>query len=103
MFNNGFNSGYGASGIYNYKKGVKHCWHFKKLDFGSQEKSQRFCKEVRSDVNFKSLDIRESSQIYRRASVKKTALEFDESYTKEKEKRIPDNISNESIENRKWF
>ena len=33
MFNNGFNSEYGASGIYNYEKAVKHCWHFKKIRF----------------------------------------------------------------------
>ena len=30
-------------------------------------------------------------------------MEFDEFYTFEKEKRIPDYILNESLENRKWF
>ena len=31
------------------------------------------------------------------------AIEFNNFYTKYKEKRIPDYILNESIENRKWF
>ena len=60
--------------------------------------------EIWDDIDFKIYDIRESSNIYRiSSSKKKLALEFDKFYTKDKEKRIPYNILNETIENRKWF
>ena len=34
---------------------------------------------------------------------KNLALDFDKFYTKDTEKRIPNEILNESLENRKWF
>ena len=104
MFVKGFFLGDGSSGNYRYRSGIKYCWHLNNLDFNLIEKLQRFCKDVWNDVNFKIYDIRESSNIYRISSgKKKLALEFDKFYTKDKEKRIPYDISNESIENKKWF
>ena len=104
MFVKGFFLGDGSSGIYNYKSGIKYCWHLNNSDFNLIEKQQRFCKEIWDDINFKIYDIRESSHIYRISSnKKKIALEFDKFYTKDKEKRIPCEIFNETVENRKWF
>ena len=55
-------------------------------------------------MNFKIYDIRETINIYRTSSSrKKLALEFDKFFTKDKEKRIPCNILNEAVENRKRF
>ena len=49
-------------------------------------------------------DFRETSTIYRiTSSTKILALQFESFYTKDKEKRTPCNILNETIENRKWF
>ena len=102
MFIKGFFMGDGSSGIYNYKSGIKYCWHLNNLDFSSNEKLQKFCKDIWDNVNFKIYDIRESSNIYRISSnKKKLALEFDKFYTKNKEKRIPCDILNETIENKK--
>ena len=53
MFVKGFFLGDGSSGIYKYKPGIKFCWHLKNSDFNLIEKLQEFCKDVRSDVNFK--------------------------------------------------
>ena len=104
MFVKGFFLGDGSSGIYNYKSGKKYCWHLNNLDFNLIEKLQRFCIEIWNDIDFKIYDIGESSNIYRISSNKKQlALDFDIFYTKDKEKRLPCNILNEKIENRKWF
>ena len=104
MFVKGFFLGDGSSGIYNYKSGKKYCWHLNNLDFNLIEKLQRFCTEIWNDIDFKIYDIRESSNIYRISfSTKRLALEFDKFYTKDKEKRIPYNILNETLENKKWF
>ena len=103
MFVKGFFLGDGSSGIYFYKSGVKYCWHLNNLNFNIIEKLQRYCKEIWNE-DFKIYDIRERSHVYRISSgKKKMALEFNEFYTNEKKKRIPDYIFNESIENRKWF
>ena len=99
MFVRGFFLGDGSSGIYIYKSGKKYCWHLNNLDFNLIEKLQRFCTEIWNDIDFKIYDIRESSNIYRiSSSTKRLALEFDIFYTKHKEKRIPYNILNETIE-----
>ena len=104
MFVKGFFLGDGSSRIYNYKSGKKYCRHLNNLDFNLFEKLQRFCTEIWNDIDFKIYDIRESSNIYRISSnKKKLALEFDIFYTNDKEKRIPCNILNETIENTKWF
>ena len=67
-------------------------------------KNQRFCEDVWNDVNFKIYDIRETSHINRISSCsKKIALEFNNFYTKKREKRLPYNILNESTEKREWF
>ena len=103
MFVKGFFFGDGSSGIYNYNNKKKYCWTLNNSDFKIIEKLKRYSDEIWNE-KFKIYDIRESSHIYRIASGKKKfALEFDEFYTVEKEKRIPDYILNESIENRKWF
>ena len=82
---------------------MKYCWTLTNSDFNIIEKLKRYSDEIWSE-NLKIYDIRESSHVCRTASGKKKfALEFDEFYTFEKEKRIPDYILNESIENRKWF
>ena len=81
-----------------------YSWHLNISDFILIEKLQRFCKEIWDDINFKIFDIRESSKIYRISSnKKKLALEFDKLYTKDKEKRIPCDILNETIQNKKWY
>ena len=80
----------------------KNCWHLNNSDFNLIEKLQRFCKDIWDDINFKIYDIRESSNIYRISSnKKKLAIEFDKFYTKDKEKRIPCDILNETVENKK--
>ena len=57
------------------------------LDYNLIEKLQRFCLAIWDDIDFKIYDIRESSKIYRISSnKKKLALEFDNFYTKDKEK-----------------
>ena len=68
MFVKGFFLGDGSSGIYKYKSGIKYCWRLDNTDFNIIEKLQRYCKEVWNDVNFKILDIRESSHVYRVSS-----------------------------------
>ena len=104
MFVKRFFLGDGGSGIYNYKSGKKYCWILNNSDFDLIEKLQRCCKEIWDDIDFKIYDIRASSNIYRISSnKKKVALEIDKFYTKDKEKRIPYNILNETIENRKYF
>ena len=104
MFVKGFFMGDGISGIYKYKSGKNYCSHLNNLNFNLIEKLQRFCKDIWDDINFKIYDIRESSNIYRISSnKKKLAIEFDRFYTKEKETRIPCDILNETIENKKWF
>ena len=104
MFLKGFFLGDVSSGIYNYKSGKKYCWHLNNLDFNLIEKLQRFCEDIWDDINFKIYDIRESSNIYRISSnKKKLAIEFDKFYTEDKAKRIPCDILNETVENRKWF
>ena len=103
MFVKGFFLGDGSSGIYKYNI-IKYCWYLSNLDFTLIQKLQRFCKDIWNDINFKIYDVRSSSQTYRLASGRKyLALEFDKFYTKDKEKRIPNEILNESLENRKWF
>ena len=104
MFVEDFFLGDGSSGIYKYKSGIKYCWHLNNSDFSLIERLRGFCKEIWDDIDFKIYDIRESSNIYRISSnKKKLALEFDKFYTEDKEKRIPCNILNETIENKKWF
>ena len=104
MFVKGFFLGEGCSGIYKYKSGIKYCWQLNNLDFNLIEKLQRFCKEIWDDIHFKIYDIRESSNIYRISSnKKKLAIEFNKFYTKDKEKIIPCDILNETVENKKWF
>ena len=94
----------GSSGIYTYESGMKYCWHLNYLDFNLIEKLQRFCKDVWNDMNFKIFDIKETSNIYIiSSSKKKLALEFNNFYTKDKEKRIPYAILNETVEKRKWL
>ena len=101
-FVEGFFLGDGSSGIYRYPSGIKFCWHLNSLDFNLIEKLQRYCKEVWIDIIFKVYNVIESSQGYRISSgKKKLALYFDNFDTKEK--RIPDYMLNETIENRKWF
>ena len=74
------------------------------LDFNLIQKLQRFCKDNWNNINFKIYDVRETSQVYGISVGRKyLALEFDKFYTKDKEKRIPNEILNESLENRKWF
>ena len=74
------------------------------LDFNLIEKLQKFWEDVWNDVNFTIYDVRESNHIYRISSCRKNlALEFNKFFTKNKEKRIPYNILNETVENRKWF
>ena len=104
MFVKSFFLGDGSSGIYNFESGKKFCWHLDDLDLSLIQKLQRFCRDIWEDMNFKIYDIRETSNIYRiSSSKKKLALEFEEFYTKEKEKRIPCNILNETVEKRKWL
>ena len=104
MFVKGFLLGDGISGIYKFKSGIKFCWHINNLDFSLIQKLQRFCKDIWNDISFETYDIREPSQIYKISSCrKKIALEFKNFYTKKKEKRIPCEILNETVENRKWF
>ena len=80
----------------------KYCWHLNNLDFNLNQKLQRFCKDIWNNINFKIYVVRETSQVYRIAVGRKfLALEFDKFYTKDKEKRIPNEILNESLENRK--
>ena len=70
-------------------------------DFNLIEKLQRFCKDNRINISFKIYDIRETSHLYRiSSSRKKLALEFKKFYTKNKEKRTPCVILNETVENR---
>ena len=58
--------------------------------------------DIWDDINFKTYDNRESSNIYSISSNrKKLAIEVDKFYTKDKEKRIPCDIINETIENQK--
>ena len=103
MFLKGFFLGDGTSGVYNYSSGLKNCWTLNKLDFSIIEKIKQYADEVWNE-NLKIYDSRESSHVYRIASgKKKMALEFEDFYTKEKEKRIPSYILNETLENRKWF
>ena len=72
-------------GKYNYTKGVKQSWNLNNLDFGFMEKLQRYCEEVWTDFDFKNLDGKEYSHIFRKASgVRKMALEIDQFFTKEK-------------------
>ena len=100
MFVKGFFLGDGSSGIYTFKSGKKYCWHLNNLDFNLIEKLQRYCKDIWDDIDFKIYDITASSNIYTISSnKKKLALEFDKFYTKDKKKRIPCNILNETIEN----
>ena len=102
MFVMGFCLGDGTSGIYKFQSGIKYCW--KLNNFRIIEKLQRYCKENWSGINFKILDIRESSHVYRIASGKKIlALEFEEFHTESKKKRVPDYTLNETLEKRKWF
>ena len=104
MFVRGFFMGDGSSGICKYKSGKKCCWHLNNLDFSLIEKLQRICKEIWNDIDFKIYDIRETSNTYRISSSRiKLALEFEKIFTKEKEKRIPCNILNETVESKKWF
>ena len=73
------------------------------LYFRIIEKLKRYADEVWNE-NFKIYVIRESSHVYRSPSGrKKMALEFEEFYTKEKEKRIPYYILNETLDNRKFL
>ena len=103
MIVKGFFLGDGSSGIYRYNK-IKYCWHLNNLDFNLIQKLQRFCKDIWNDISFKIYDVRETSQVYRISVGRKNlALEFHNFYTKDKEKRIPNEILNESLENRKWF
>ena len=103
MFVKGFFLGDGSSGIYRYNT-IKYCWHLNNLDFNLIQKLQRFCKDIWNKINFKIYDVRETSQVYRISVGRKyLALEFEKLYTKDKEKRIPNEILNESLENRKWF
>ena len=103
MFVKGFFLGDGSSGVYNCSSGVKYCWTLNNLDFRIIEKLKRYADEVWNE-NFQIYDIRESSHVYKIASGKKMmALEFEDFYTKDKEKRIPSYILNETLENRKWF
>ena len=103
MFVKGFFLGDGSSGIYRYNT-IKYCWHLNNLDFNLIQKLQRFCKDIWNNINFKIYDVRETSQIYRISVGRKyLALEFEKFYTKDKEKRIQNEILNESLENRKWF
>ena len=93
----------GSSGIYRYNR-IKYCWHLINLDFKLIQKLQRFCKGIWNHINFKIYDVRETSEVYRISVGRKNlALEFDKFYTEDKEKRIPNEILNESPENRKWF
>ena len=74
MFVKGFFLGDGSSGIHKYKCGVKFCWNLNNLDFNLIEKQQRFCKDIWDDIDFKIYDNRESSNIYRISSNRKTSL-----------------------------
>ena len=79
-----------------------YCWTLNNLYFGKIEKRKRYAVEVWREY-FKIYDSSESSHVYRISSGKKMALEFDECYTNEKEKRIPHYILNQTLENGKWF
>ena len=96
--------GDGSLGIYRYKSGIKYCWHLKNSDFNLIEKLKIFCIEIWNDISFKLKDNRETSHIYRISSSRKNlALQFNKIYTKKKEKRIPCDIINETVEKRKGF
>ena len=94
----------GTSGIYKLKSGIKYSWNLNNKDFRIIERLQRYCSDVWEDINFKIMDVRESSHVYRvSACIKKMANEFEEFYTQAKEKCVPDYILNETLEHRKWF
>ena len=103
MFVKGFFLGDGSSGIYRYNK-INYCWHLNNLEFNVIQKIQRFCKVIWNDIKFKIYAVRETSQVYRISVGRKNlALEIDKIYTEDEEKRIPNEILNESLENTKWF
>ena len=68
MFVKGFFLGDVNSGLYRFKSGIKYGWFLNKLDFHLVEKLQRFCKEFWVDINFKTYDFTETSQVYRISS-----------------------------------
>ena len=74
--------------IYNSK--VKVCWHSNNQDFNLIQKLRRFHKEIWIGIDFKRYDVRKSSYVFRLSvSRKNVALQFAKFYTKDKEKRIP--------------
>ena len=104
MFVKGFFSGDGSSRKYNYNSKAKNCWHWKNQDFNLSEKLHRFCKEIWNEIDFETYDVRKISYLYSLSvSRKNIAFDFANFYTKEKEKRIPTEILNESLGIRKWF
>ena len=83
---------------------MKNCWHLKNFDISLIEKLQRFFEEVWDDTIFKIYYVRKTSPVFKMSSGrKKLALEFDNFFTKYKEKRTPYDILNETQENKKWF
>ena len=77
--------GNGFPGKCKHNFGVNCKWQLNNLDFSLTEKLQRYCKEVWAHVNFKNLDICESSNIYKKSCrTQKTSGKVDENYSKEK-------------------
>ena len=61
----------------------------KNQDFKLIQKLQRLCREVWNGKDFKIYDVRKGSYVYRLSSgEKKKALEFDNLFAKDKDKRM---------------
>ena len=73
-------------------------------DLNPIQKLQRFCNVVWNGIDFKTIDVRKSSYVFRfESSEKKLAFEVEKFYTEDKEKRTPYDKLNETKENRKRF
>ena len=97
MFVKGSFLGDGPSEIYNYNKRIESCSHIIGLDINLEEKLKKICKDVRADVNFKNIDKKESSHMYRITSsrMKKISINFSILITftlMENKKRVPEKL-----------
>ena len=71
-------------------------------DFKLIQQLQSVCKEFWNDIYFKIYDVRKGRCVYGLSACRKNRpLDFDKFYTKDKEKGIPNEIMNESLEKRK--
>ena len=79
-----------SSGICNYNSKVIDCWHLNDQDFNLIQKLRKFHKEIWIGIDFKRYEVRKSSYVFKLSVSKKNiALQFAKFYTKDKEKRIP--------------